>query len=131
MDRPGWRSRSRYSTCLSPLARCSNGLLAPPSEDRCSRSLRDCRGRREVKKVTEVQAPPAGGSGSCTRSFLYRLFFSCEINVGDILRPHKRSSEKSSDKDKPEEGLIYRLPGAEAEAGGCHGDVAVIRVIRI
>lgn len=39
---PVWRSRSRYSTCLSPLTRCSNGLLlTPPSDARCSMSLRD------------------------------------------------------------------------------------------
>lgn len=40
--RPVWRSRSRYSTGLSLLARRSNGLLLTlPSEARCSISLRD------------------------------------------------------------------------------------------
>lgn len=41
VDRPVWRSRSKYSTGLS-LARGSNGLqLIPPSDARCSISLRD------------------------------------------------------------------------------------------
>ena len=47
-----------------------------------------------------------------------------------LAREKGRVEEKREDGRK-EGKTVYRLPGAETEVGGRHGNVAVIRVIRI
>lgn len=94
VDRPVWRSRSKYSTGLS-LARGSNGLqLIPPSDARCSISLRDY-----------------------VQSWIHML-----------IALTKRKNKK---KKNVVGGFQYRFSCTEAEVGGCHGDIALIRIVRI
>lgn len=97
-----WRSRSRYSTGLSLLARRSNGLLlTPPSEARCSISLRDYHASAGTHRI------------SCT----WNVTSGAAMGQSWWKEGWRRES------------VAYRLPGAEAEVGGCHGNIIAIGVI--